>query len=128
MGVQDFRAGMKNMFSIENIALLLTFGLVIVQILINIATKWFGYTGAGSGVYVGPYMLLLVGVVGVLLAFAIFRRGFSGIIESKAALAVILVVGVLIAFLLIQFQALTAGTLFEPAAHAARAALGIQVP
>jgi hypothetical protein len=128
MGLQDFRAGMKNMFSFENIALLLTFGLVIVQLLIHIATKWFGYTGAGSGVYVGPYMLLLVGVVGVLLAFAIFRKGFSGILESKAGIAVIIVVGVAITFLLIQFPTLTAGTLFEPAAHAARATLGIQVP
>jgi hypothetical protein len=125
MGLQDFQRSAKEIFSFENLMILLTVGLFIAQIAMQIATKWFGYTGKGTGFMAGPYIILLVAAGAVLLGFAILRRSYYGAPLSKPAIALLIVTGLILGFILINFRALTAGTLFEVSAENAASMLGI---
>lgn len=127
MGIKEFQGSLKNVFSFENLAILLTFGLFTTQVIISVLNKWFGNLykdGPIPEFFAGPYLMLLVVMAGVFLAFAILRRTWAGI-YSKSAIAMVLVTGVIIIFLLLKMKNLENVELFKDSAASMAAMLGI---
>jgi len=115
-------AAKKEIINMPNLAFLVLFGLIGTEIVIHVANTWFGQS---LPVFrSGPFILLFVAFAGVFLATVVLKNVWNKTF-SKPTIAIMIIAALLIVFVLLQFQGLTNGTLFEPVVQQTASMLGL---
>jgi hypothetical protein len=142
-GVRVFKFRIKQTFSFENIVLLVTVGLVVMQLLSYVATTWFacstiqlaqiaakekvtGFCVAPS--YFGPYILVMVAGIIIVGVFSLLRRAhlMGEVSRGEVALMIIATVILVSVMVLLNKTTMFGPVLFKDATAQLMSIVGIR--
>lgn len=127
MGLKEnaafFRAKISSTFSFENLVLMLTVGLVLLQVIAYVGTTWFDWEQR----FFGPYLLLVIIAAIMMVVFLFLRRGhnFSAMSRFDWALLIISAVIMIAAIMIFRNSPFVTPALFKPAATNLASVVGV---
>lgn len=118
-----FRVRFTSTFSFENIVLLLTVGLVLLQVISYVGSVWFGWQAR----YFGPYLLLVIVAAIMMVVFLFLRKGHNFVEMTKIEWAMLIFAAVMIVSAIVVFRnsPLITPALFKSAASNLASIVGI---